>query len=348
MPFPGVAKKHFINRLQTGEAVDDVFAIRSAQPGQARNGPFWSLVLCDATGEIDAKLWSPQAALFEDIPSGGFARVQATVGQYRDKPQLNIDGLTLLPGLPEGFGMGDFQAESDPPPEELFEIFQGLAESELRSKPWKKFFRRFLADPEMKSRLVSAPGAKHVHHAYRGGLLEHLLSVARVSLSMADCYPGVLDRDTLLAAALVHDLGKAWELTSGLDRDYTVEGRLLGHIQIGLEQLAPFLRKASDLPPETVMHFKHIILAHHGEYEYGSPKRPKSPEAFVLHFADNVDAKINQCLAAEVDVQEGAFGPYQRTLERALYHPVRPARERGEDKAAKDLKKRQCLLPLKA
>ena len=157
-----------------------------------------------------------------------------------------------------------------------------------------------------------------------------------------------MDRDTLLAAACCHDLGKAWELTAGPARDYTDAGRLIGHIVLSMELLEPLLVK-SGVEPELAMHFKHILLAHHGQYEYGSPREPQTAEAFVLHFADNIDAKLNQIFGAFETDEPGQWSPFMRTLDRYLYNPVRTPRETTEGKPkTKDKDPAQCSLPLKA
>jgi 3'-5' exoribonuclease len=196
-----------------------------------------------------------------------------------------------------------------------------LCENELHHKPWRKLCLKVLRTESIRAKLLSAYGAKAVHHAYLGGLLEHTLNVCRLALSMADNYPS-LDREIILVAAVFHDLGKAWELSTGMSADYTDEGRLLGHILITLEILDPFLKKETGLDPGMIVHLKHIIASHHGEYEFGSPKRPKTGEAFVLHYADNLDAKMNIFDHAFAKQGGGsAWSAYQKYLDRYLFSP---------------------------
>jgi len=340
-------KTTFVKDLVPGRPVDDLFVVADARSGQAKNGPFWTLTLEDATGAVEARIWSPASQAYQDIPPGSLVRVAGMAGSYRDKPQISVDRLEFL--SPEELAplLPLFTASSAVPPEELLAQLEALCRDTIRHAPWRRFCRKVLADPEVRTRLVAAPGAKSVHHAYVGGLLEHTLSVCGLVLAIGGRYPA-LDMDTLVPAAAFHDLGKAWELSSGFPRDYTDPGRLLGHIVLGMEILEPFFRKARDLDQSLILHFKHIMVSHHGEYEFGSPKRPKTPEAFVLHFADNIDAKLNQTLGAFADDEpEAAWSPYVRTLERYLYNPRRTPRQ-SEAKQAGDKGATQCLLPLKA
>lgn len=340
-------KTTFVKDLVPGRPVDDLFVVADAKNGQAKNGPFWTLTLEDASGAVEARVWSPASQLYPDIRPGSLVRVAGQTGSYRDKTQISVDRLEFLPDAELAPLLPLFTAASAVPPATLLEELETLCRDHIRHAPWRRFCRKVFADPDVRARLLAAPGAKSVHHAYVGGLLEHTLSVCGLVLAIGGRYPA-LDMDTLLPAAAFHDLGKAWELSAGFPRDYTDPGRLLGHIVLGLEVLEPFFRKARDLEPELVLHFKHIMVSHHGEYAFGSPKRPKTPEAFVLHFADNIDAKLNQTLGTFADDDpEASWSPYVRTLERFLYNPHRVAR-RDEPKKNDDKGATQCLLPLKA
>ena len=336
-------KKVFVRELAPGNSIQDIIIIRSARLGQSRNGPYWNIVLQDSSGEVEGKIWSPLSQNFQEIPAGCFVQIAAQVGTFRDVVQLTIESMTILEDTDE-LNIADYMPASKTPPAELLEQLEDLVTEHMTYKPWKKFCRKVLKDEEIRSKLLMATGAKSVHHAYVGGLLEHTLSVSRICMSMACLYPE-LDKQVLLAAAIFHDLGKAWELSGDLANDYTDEGRLLGHMQLGLEHLAPFFKKAKDLDPELIMHFKHLILSHHGEYEFGSPKRPKTPEAFVLHMADNMDAKLNTIYGTfdSLDVEEAGWTPYQRFMERYLYKPT-PTPDKSKTKEKND--GNQCQLPL--
>ncbi len=364
-------KAAFVKDLTPGVPVRDLFCITSAKSGQAKNGPYWSLTLEDATGSVEAKIWSPASLAYEGLASGQFVLIEGMTGSYRDKPQLSVDRLEIVP-VEAIADLSLFIASSAVSPAELLAELEALCRDQIRHKPWRKFCLKILSTLEIRERLLAAPGAKAIHHSYLGGLLEHTLAVCRICAAFCDLYPA-LDRDVLIAAAMFHDLGKAWELTSGAVRDYTDEGRLLGHIILGIEILDPFLKKAQDLDPDFITHFKHIIVSHHGEYEFGSPKRPKTPEAFVLHFADNADSKLNTVFGAfaqddgaQADAEgedaanagAPAWSPFMRSLDRFVFNPRRaPRQERepaqgesgrgGRDKS-KEKGPVQCSLLLKA
>ncbi|MHC1751429.1 3'-5' exoribonuclease YhaM family protein [Humidesulfovibrio sp.] len=313
-----ITKAVYIRDISPGQTIQDYFLLSEARTGQSRNGPYWSLVLQDVSGQMEAKIWSPLSQAHPGLSAGQIVQVRAQAANYRDKCQLTIDQLTEVDTAEAD--LKDFLPPSPVDPEALLAEVEDLCRRELTHKPWRSLMKKVLTDPEIRGRLLPATGAKAVHHAYAGGLLEHTLAVARTCLALANLYPQ-LDRQILLVAALLHDLGKAWELTSGLACEYTDEGRLLGHIQIGLTRIEPFLARAKELDEGLALHLRHLIISHHGEYEFGAPKRPKTPEAFILHFADNIDAKMNTLAGAYADLEgtEQAWTPFQRYLDRYLY-----------------------------
>jgi len=248
-----------------------------------------------------------------------------------------------------GLDMGDFMPASKRHPDDMLADLSQLCRKTFTHKPWLKFITGVFRDEEIAHRFKVAVGAKNVHHAYAGGLLEHTLSVCELCMRLCDHYPE-LDRQALLAGAIFHDLGKAWELSGGIANDYTDEGRLIGHISIGLEKAEPYLLK-SGLEPELVMHFKHLVLGHHGTREWGSPVLPATPEAMVLHYADNIDAKLAQVRGLFSDFEEDQSGltPYQTTLGRHVYKPMRTpepeSKESAKREAASDIPKEdKCSL----
>ncbi len=350
-------KKQLMRDLRAGQPVADVFVLAEAKQGQARNGPFWSLTLQDASGRMEARIWSPQSQAYAGLEGGCLAYIEGQTQSYREQLQLNVDRLETL--ALEDAGLQDEALDlsmlvpcSAEPPADILERVEEIIRQQVHYPPWRRFVASVLGNEDVRRRLLLAVGGKAIHHAYVGGLLEHTLGVMRLCLSFCDLYPR-LDREILLAAAVFHDLGKAWELGGGLVADYTDAGRLLGHIHLGLEILEPYLQKAK-LDPELVMHFKHLILSHHGEYQYGSPKRPKTAEAMALHYADNLDAKMNQFFnvfaqsdGTEQSAEEQIWSPYQRSLERFIFLPKATPGKQGSLKR-NDKRDDQCLLPLKA
>lgn len=343
-------KRQFISELVPGESADGLFLINLAQQNQARNGPYWRVVFKDSSGSIEGKIWSPLAQQVPELKAGNICEVQGRVVVYREKNEIAVDALRVLSEEEAGcINLGDFMPASSRDSESMLQELEALCRANFSHGPWKKFYKLILKDDEINSRLRIAPAAKAMHHAYAGGLLEHTLGVARAAMALADLYPS-LDRQVLLAGAICHDLGKMWELSSGLVIDYTTQGRMIGHISIMLEILEPFLKK-SGLEPELAEHLKHLVLSHHGSREFGSPCLPATAEAQVLHFADNIDAKINQFNAALGAVPDGEEGwsSFVPGLDRHLYQ-ARQSPEGGKSKKSGDKTRQeesQCSLLLK-
>ena len=343
-------KTQFIKNIGSNDDVDSLFLLGAASLQQARNGPFWRLELKDASGTLEAKIWSPQSQEYTGLAAGQIVEVQGRSSIFRDQAQVTIDRLRRL-SMEEtaACDLAVFLPASAKPAHEMLEELEQLCRRELTHTSWKKFVLAVLRHPDIRPRLLTAPAAKNIHHAYIGGLLEHMLSVARLALRLAEHYPE-LDRQILFAAAVCHDIGKIWELTGGLANDYTDAGRLLGHTLLGLERLEPFLQK-TDLNPELVLHFKHLILSHHGEHQYGSPQLPQTAEAFVLHYADNIDAKVGQCrhIFNTFTEDDSGWSSYQATLGRFMHQPARtpknPAPASGSRRNSE--KEGQCSLLLK-
>lgn len=331
-------KKVFIAELKPGQHLDDYFVISEARLSQSRNGPYWHLVLQDRSGLLPAKIWHPLSGEFEKLQPEQLVQVRGQVGKFREQLQLIIQGLDVVEPAMDDVDWEVFVPGTLRPAEELFAELENLCLGNLSFSGWKKLCRLLFKDREIRKRLLFARAAKSIHHAYLGGLLEHTLGVVKLCLAISDCYPG-LDRDILIVGALVHDLGKAWELEGRIAPDYTDAGRLLGHILLGLEILDPFLRKVKELSPELILHLKHMLASHHGELDFGSPKRPKTSEALVLHFADNLDAKLKTFAEALAPLEgEGSgWSSYQSVLERYLYRPAAsPQQEKGRTKGQGD------------
>ena len=340
-----------ISAVSAGDEIASIYIISLASLQQSRNGPYWRLELKDAAGTMEAKVWSPLSLSFPSLAAGQMVYVEGRVSLYREQLQLTVESLRVLSDEEVAeLSMEDFLVSSPRPAAEMLEDIEALCEKELTHKPWKKFMRSVLSDKRIRAQLLKAPAAKSVHHAYAGGLLEHMLSVAELCMLMAGHYPE-LDRQVLLAAALLHDIGKIDEMGGMLVTEYTDEGRLLGHIVQGLVMLEPYLRKAG-LEPELVMHFKHLIASHHGEPEFGAAREPATPEAFVLHYADNIDAKLVQCRGILPPAEEGegmVWSAYQTLLGRSVCRPVRtpvaPAEKPSrQEKKENRQEERQCSL----
>lgn len=321
-----------VKNIGPADEVRSVFLLGAASLQQSRNGPFWRLELRDATGAVDAKIWSPLSQEFTSLAPGMLVEVDGRSGVFREQVQVTVERLRILDEKEcAALDLGAFLPASPRPADEMWNELTALCKKEFTYAPWRKFALAVLRDETIAAQWRKAPAAKGVHHAYVGGLLEHSLSVAALTLRLCEHYPA-LDRQTLLAGAIFHDIGKIWEFSGGLVNDYTDEGRLLGHMELALEHLAPFLQK-SGLEPELVRHFKHLILSHHGVPEFGAARIPQTAEALLLHYADNIDAKMAQCRAIfdDWDTEQTGWSPYQPTLNRFMHQPHRTP----EDKTAR-------------
>ncbi len=283
-------KNVYVEQIRERDWVDSPFLVRDKIMAMAKNGkPYMTLKLVDRTGEVEARVWDRVDELAATFGKDDFVRIQAKASVYLGKMQLVVQDLRAIPD--EQVDLADFLPVCPRPVDEMV--------SDLRDKvasvrdPWlKAMMEAFLADDAFVHRFSSAPAAKSMHHVYLGGLLEHSLAVADLVEDVCRRYPH-LNRDLLLVGALLHDVGKVSELCYERTFDYTDEGKLLGHIVMGVEMVEERVRAIPDFPAELKVLIKHQLLSHHGQYEYGSPKRPKTLEAVVLNFLDDLDSKIN-------------------------------------------------------
>lgn len=320
----------FVKDIKGGSRIEGVFLLESAEQGVTQAGkPYWNVGLIDRTGRIDGRIWSPECERHASIVAGALAEIQGRGTSFRDKIQVSIDRFAPLEEAATlAVDLADFVPVSPVAPKEMLADLRALCELEFRHAPWRDFLFSILDEPDISQRLLLAPAARRIHQAYAGGLLEHTLNVAGLCLAIASRYP-FLDRQALLAGAILHDLGKIREF-GGLFNDYTSEGSLLGHIVIGIEIITPFLA-ASRLRPALQEHLRHLIISHHGEREYGSPCLPQTAEAFALHYADNLDAKLSLCrdLFGE-ESERPSWSERVWSLERKILLPERTPQEDPE------------------
>ncbi|OQX07785.1 MAG: hypothetical protein BWK76_24400, partial [Desulfobulbaceae bacterium A2] len=322
-PFANVAEAPppSLAQLVSGQIVDFPLLIQSATLGETKTGkPYLMLVVQDKSGDIAARAWSDAARLAALAEPGRVLRVRGQAVAYQDKLQIKVDTLEPLSPAEEERYRASLVPSSARPAEEMEAELQGLLRSFARPE-LRRLMRRIFADEEIGPLFRRAPAAKKMHHAYRGGLLEHTLSLARLADRVAGHYPR-LDRDLLLAGALLHDLGKVRELVdeNGVF-DYSDSGRLVGHLVQGAGMVRDAAARISDFPPALLDQLLHLILSHHGRYEYGAPCLPMTPEALVLHYLDDIDAKMQYIdnLAARLSGPGPHWTDYQRPLERRLF-----------------------------
>ena len=304
----------YIDTLREGMRISEVYLCKSKQIAQTKSGKeYGNLVLQDKTGTIDSKIWdlnSPGIGSFEIMD---YVRVDADVTVYQGSKQLNVKRIRKVD---EGeYVEADYLPVSLKDIEKMYQELMQYARSVKNPHLNRLVSEVFIEDEQFAKAFKFHSAAKSVHHAFVGGLLEHTLGVVK----MCDYFAGYyreLNRDLLLTAAMFHDVGKIRELSKFPENDYTDDGQLLGHIIIGTELLTEKIRQIPGFPPRLALELKHCILAHHGELEYGSPKKPSILEALALNFADNTDAKLETMIEALRGIADNqAWTGYNRHLE---------------------------------
>ena len=280
----------FIDGLCEGETIRNVYLCKGKRSAETRNGkPYDNLILQDKTGTLDGKVWDPNSQGIADYDEKDFIEVFGDVINYNGNLQLNIRQIRKAE---EGeYNPADYMPTTeksvDGMYEELTAYIRQISNKYLRQV--LEFY--YIKDEAFIKKFKAHSAAKTVHHGFSGGLLEHTLSVTRMCDYFATSY-SILNRDLLLSSAILHDIGKVKELSDFPDNDYTDEGQLIGHIVIGVEMINAAIRSIPGFPEKLAHELKHCIVAHHGELEYGSPKKPALAEAVALNMADSTDAKL--------------------------------------------------------
>lgn len=312
-------EKSWAAELQEGATVVSFFLVTQLQLRQRRSGEaYLSLVLADRSGQIGAVLWEGAEERAREVGEGDIVKVQGVVGSYQRERQLTLSRIRRA--QPEEIDPEEFHPRSRLDPDEGLARLQASV-ARLTEPFLRQLLEAILGSEAVRPALRQAPAAKQLHHATLGGLLEHTVSVVGLCERLAEHYPA-LDRDLLVAAAILHDIGKLRELCWERTFDYTDAGRLLGHISLGALLVDEAIRGLPGFPAPLAERLLHCLLSHHGELEWGSPKRPKTLEALVLHYAEDLDGKINAFQAfarSHPDPQRPGWSQFNRTLERCLY-----------------------------
>jgi len=308
-------KSPLASELKANEIATAVFLVHSKEIRQKRTGePYLCLQLGDRSGEVEARMWDNVPDVMDTFDRDDFVKVKGLFQLYNNRPQLTIHKMRRV--LDHEVDLADFFPASQRHPDEMWaELRRTVAE--LENEHIRRLLDAFLDDPEIAPRYRIAPAAKTIHHAFRSGLLEHVLSLCSLARRVADHYPWI-DRELLVAGAVLHDIGKIHELSYERGFSYTAEGQLLGHIAIGVRMMSEKLRAFPDFPPPLRNLLEHIILSHHGQLEFGSPKTPAFPEALLFHFLDDMDSKM-ECMRALLGKEpqaESLFTPWSSALER--------------------------------
>ncbi len=311
-------KSIYLKDIKQGEKISSSFLVAEKNMAFSLKGaPYLTVKLKDKTGDLDGKVWDNAVEFDQQFKKGDIIAIEGRANTYKNSIQISIISIKkcnweeveptdYLPGA-----KGDVIAMYD----ELLAYVETV-----QNKPLQELLFGFFKEEKTADLFKRAPAAKGFHHIYLGGLLEHTLSVVRLLTKIAEHYQ-YLDRDMLIAGGILHDIGKIYEFSYDQLIEYSDEGRLIGHIVMGVEMINKKIAAIPDFPVQLALELRHVILSHHGEFEYGSPKRPKTMEALVVHYMDDLDAKLNafQSFTADSNNTDSDWSNYNRFFERYLY-----------------------------
>ncbi len=304
---------HFIEKFKEGDRISDVYLCRSKSIAVAKTGKeYGNVTLADKTGTVDSKIWDLNSGGIGDFEAGDYVYISGTITVYNGNIQLKIERARVADE--NEYVMSDYIQCSRYNIEDMYKELMGIVASVKNPYISKLLKAFFVEDTEFMTKFKACAAGKSVHHGFMGGLLEHSLSVTRLCDSMAKNYD-YLNRDLLVACAMLHDCGKVKELSPFPKNDYTDEGNFLGHIVMGYEMVSEKMRAIPDFPELLKAEIGHCILAHHGQLEYGSPKKPSIAEALALSFADDCDAKMETMKEALESKESNDWLGYNRWID---------------------------------
>lgn len=311
-------KKLFVDQIKDRDEVETVFLLRSLNLAVAKNGkPYLILKLIDRTGEVEGRVWDNADALAQTCAKDDFVFLRGRASVYMGKLQVVVKEMKVLDD--ESVVLADFLPVSRFGRAELeARLRQKIAR--ITSGHFRTLMQSFLERPGFLDAYCTAPAAKSIHHVYLGGLLEHSLAVADLAEDVCQRYDDI-NKDLLIVGALLHDIGKTRELQYRRSFEYTDVGKLLGHIMLGVQMVDEQVASIADFPESDAIHLQHLMLSHHGQYEFGSPKRPKTLEAVILSYVDDLDSKINGVRThfAKESHNESSWTGYHRLYDQYFY-----------------------------
>ncbi|MGA2265465.1 MAG: HD domain-containing protein [Phycisphaerae bacterium] len=317
------ANRRYVNQLMAGETLDQVFLVRDKDLRTTKAGGLYlQCTLADKGGTLAARMWQISESIYNAVPVDGFLQVKGRTEEYRGTLQLIIDACRPWPA--EKVDLADFLPVTKQDVEamwgELTEILRGI-----KNDPIRLLIKKFIEDQDFVAAFKRSPAALQLHHAFIGGLLEHTLATMRVAKALLPLYPAV-NPDLVLAGMFLHDIGKTAELTAGTSMAYTDRGQLVGHVTLAAvwvaqKAAAVAAETGEPFPAKTLDLLQHIIVSHHGQLEFGAPRLPAIPEAFFVHYVDNLDAKLfitTKAIESDPDPNT-SFTSYLPSLETRIY-----------------------------
>lgn len=311
----------FVNQIGPGETIDDIYIVNNPILRSTTRGDLYiAMFLSDRTGQVNGRMWQATETIYKAIPQPGFIRVQGRSELYQNNLQIIINNVSVVDA--DKVQIEDYLARTDKDIDKMFAEVKDMV-GRIENPQLKALVGEFLADTELMENFCSAPAAMKLHHACIGGLLEHTHNVLRVAVAVLPFYPSV-QHDLVIAGVFLHDIGKTEELAYDMAFSYTDSGQLIGHLAKGLlmiSQKADALRsRGVQIEPEVLDTLGHIMLSHHGQYEFGSPKLPATAEAFMVNCVDDLDAKISQVTEAiNSEVGDSNWTAWKNALQTRLY-----------------------------
>ena len=311
----------FISEICPGETVDDIYIV--AEPvlrSTSRGDLYIAMFLSDRTGRLNGRIWQATEAAYRRLPKPGFVHIQGRSELYQNNLQIVVNNVTIMDA--DKVRLEDFLARTDKDTKKMFEDINSIL-ARIKHPQLKTLVSEFLTDDALMDKFTNSPAAAVLHHNFLGGLLEHTHNMLRAAVAILPLYPNV-QADLVLAGIFLHDIGKTKELTYNMAFSYTDSGQLLGHITQGLLMLQrkadALAAKGAPIDGSVLDVLGHIMLSHHGEYEFGSPKLPATPEAFMVYYLDDLDAKMGQVTAAiENEPGDSNWTGWQKALETRVY-----------------------------
>jgi len=311
----------FINEIQAGQPIDGVFMVKDPILRSTAKGDYYiAMYVCDRTGQANGRMWQATEAVYLSLPKPGFVHIRGRSEMYQNNMQIVINSVRVVPS--DDVDLADFLARTTQDVPQMFKEVQDML-NQVKSPGLKALIAEFTEDEDRMAKFCKSPAAVKMHHDYLGGLLEHTHNMLRVAVSVFPLYPHI-QKDLVLAAIFLHDMGKTEELACDMAFSYTDGGQLVGHIvkcAMWIQQKADALRaKGQTIEQETVDALCHIVLAHHGTHEFGSPKLPAMAEAFMVNYIDNLDAKMNQVNnLVQREPGDANWTAWQNSLQTRLY-----------------------------
>jgi len=311
----------FINEIEPGEAINDIYLVKDPILRSTTRGDLYiAMFLSDRTGQLNGRMWQATETIYRALPKPGFVHVQGRSELYQDNLQIIVN--SIQPIDPGKVSIEDFLAHTDKDTKQLFEEVKKMMEG-IGNLQLKALVGEFLSDKNLMDKFCEAPGGMKLHHDYIGGLLEHTHNMLQVATAILPLYPQV-QADLVLAGIFLHDMGKTEELTYDMAFSYTDSGQLIGHIAQTLvmvnRKADALAAKGTQIDRHILDILSHIILSHHGEYEFGSPKLPATPEAFMVYYIDDLDAKLNQVASAiDSELGDSNWTQWKNALQTRLY-----------------------------